>query len=75
MEKWFNTIVQRMAAGRFFATQGGPIMLVQVENELPKSDESYVEWCGTMAHAALDAVNVSVPITMCNGEVCASGRT
>jgi beta-galactosidase len=40
MEKWFGKIIDLMAAGNFFATQGGPIVLVQVENELPKTDES-----------------------------------
>lgn len=68
MEKWFNVIVKQMASGKFFATQGGPIVLVQVENELPKTDLTYVQWCGDMAHAALNAVGVNVPITMCNGE-------
>lgn len=68
MEKWFNTIVSLMAKGNFFATQGGPIVLVQVENELPATDKSYVAWCGTMAQKALDAVSVNVPLTMCNGE-------
>ena len=38
MEAWFNVIVDRMAKGSFFASQGGPIVLVQVENELPKTD-------------------------------------
>lgn len=68
MEKWFRTVVDQMAAGKFFATQGGPIVLVQVENELPKTDTEYVAWCGTMAQSALDSVGVKVPITMCNGE-------
>ena len=72
MEKWFNVVIDRMAAGKFFANQGGPIVLVQVENELPHTDTGYVEWCGTMAHAALDKVNVDVPITMCNGATASS---
>jgi hypothetical protein len=32
--------VRTMADGKFFATQGGPIVLVQVENELPSTDKS-----------------------------------
>lgn len=68
MEKWFNHIVQLMAQGSFFATQGGPIVLVQVENELPATDIGYVNWCGAMAAEALEKVKVEVPITMCNGE-------
>jgi beta-galactosidase GanA len=43
MEKWFNVVVKQMADGHFFATQGGPIVLVQVENELPPSDLEYVD--------------------------------
>jgi beta-galactosidase len=30
MEKWFNVIVKLMADGKYFATHGGPIVLVQV---------------------------------------------
>ena len=72
MQKWFNVVVKQMAQSDLFASQGGPIALVQVENELPSTDKTYVEWCGEMAHAALDAVSVSVPITMCNGETANS---
>ena len=68
MKSFFNEIIGLMAKGMFFASQGGPIMLVQVENELPKTDMTYVAWCGDMAHEAIAAVNVDVPITMCNGE-------
>jgi len=68
MKRFFEGIVERMAASSLFATQGGPIVLVQVENELPATDKTYVEWCGTMAHAALARVSVDVPVTMCNGE-------
>ena len=68
MEKWFKVVIDQMAAGKFFATQGGPIVLVQVENELPKTDMRYVAWCGSMAQSALDSAGVKVPITMCNGE-------
>ena len=72
MAKFFGDIVDRMAAAGQFASQGGPIVLVQVENELPSTDKSYVEWCGTMAHAALDKAGVAVPVTMCNGETASS---
>lgn len=68
MQKWFTVVVDRMAAAGLFATQGGPIVLVQVENELPGTDEGYVQWCGDMANAALRALDVDVPVTMCNGE-------
>ena len=72
MQKWFNVVIEQMANGSFFATQGGPIVLVQVENELPSTDKTYVEWCGTMAHDALDAVGVQVPVTMCNGQTAST---
>jgi beta-galactosidase GanA len=72
MAKFFNGIVDRMAQGGHFATQGGPIVLVQVENELPATDKTYVEWCGSMAHAALARVRVRVPVTMCNGETAST---
>ena len=68
MKKFFEGIVERMATSSLLATQGGPIVLVQVENELPATDKTYVEWCGTMVHAALASVKVDVPVTMCNGE-------
>ena len=45
MEAWFNKVVTLMAEGSFFATQGGPIVLLQVENELPKTDMSCVHAC------------------------------
>jgi hypothetical protein len=48
----------------YFADQGGPIALAQVENELPMdADPRYVQWCGDVANA----YNVSVPWIMCNG--------
>eukprot|EP00040_Diaphanoeca_grandis_P031845 m.191403 g.191403 ORF g.191403 m.191403 type:complete len:783 (+) comp32431_c0_seq1:96-2444(+) len=72
MEKFFNLIIDMMAKGNFFATQGGPIVLTQVENELHGSNQQYVDWCGTMAETALKAVNVSIPITMCNGQTAAT---
>ena len=72
MEKWFNIVVDQMATANLFASQGGPIVLVQVENELPGTDKAYVEWCGSMAHEALEAAGVNVPITMCNGETAST---
>lgn len=37
MQKWFELIVDRMAAGKFFASQGGPIVLVQVSQYVIES--------------------------------------
>jgi hypothetical protein len=69
MAAFFEEVVGRVAAARQFAPQGGPVALVQVENELQPTDRAYVEWCGRMAAAALRRVGAeSVPLTMCNGE-------
>ena len=72
MEKWFALVVRRMAEASLFATSGGPIVLVQVENELQPTDKDYVAWCGAMAARALAAAGASVPVTMCNGETANS---
>ena len=66
---WFRTVVSQLQ--RHFAANGGPIVLVQVENELDGASDSYVEWCSAMAHeelqralppgAALPAVIMSTP--------------
>ena len=72
MEKWFALVVRRMAEASLFATSGGPIVLVQVENELQPTDKDYVAWCGAMAARALATVGASVPVTMCNGETANS---
>jgi hypothetical protein len=65
MEKWFRTVVGVVSAANMFASQGGPVVLVQVENELWQGGP-YVDWCGTMAENALKAT--PVPLIMCNGE-------
>lgn len=61
MQGWFQTVLQKLRP--FFANQGGPIVLMQVENELHGAPDEYVEWCGTMA-AKFDT---GVPVLMCNG--------
>lgn len=68
MERWFRQVVDLLEPQ--FATHGGPIVLVQVENELnagptPRG-RAYVEWCGRMANDAL--VRTPVPVIMCNGD-------
>jgi len=54
-----------------FASNGGPVVLTQVENELHGADAGYVDWCGSMAHSELKARGLSVPVGMCNGESAA----
>lgn len=48
-----------------FATNGGPIVLVQVENELNGALPEYVQWCGDMAEEALAAT----PVCACKFQV------
>jgi len=66
MQAWFQTVVAKAAP--FFAPNGGPVVMVQVENELHTDDTAYVNWCGTMAQSVLAANSVSVPLIMCNGQ-------
>ena len=48
---WFRTVVTQLRP--HFAANGGPIVLVQVENELDGASEEYVAWCSNMAHEEL----------------------
>lgn len=69
MAAFFHEVLGRFARARLFAHQGGPLALVQVENELQPTDREYVDWCGRMATDALRAVGAgALPLTMCNGE-------
>lgn len=61
MQRWFEKVVD--LTRDHFATNGGPVVLVQVENELRDAPEEYVEWCGSMARAALG--ENTIPISMC----------
>ncbi len=66
MQSWFDTVVAKAAP--HFAPNGGPIVMVQVENELHTHDDAYVNWCGTMAQSVLQRHQVPVPLIMCNGQ-------
>lgn len=69
MEKFFTEVIERMAQRQLFSTQGGPIVLVQIENELPATDLGYVQWCGDMANRVLAERGAGgIPLEMCNGE-------
>ena len=48
---WFRTVVSQLR--QHFAANGGPIVLVLVENELDGASEDYVAWCSTIAHEEL----------------------
>ena len=52
MKRWFERVVDEVAP--LLAPLGGPVVMVQVENELPAdAPRAYVEWSGAMAEAAL----------------------
>ncbi|CAF0982021.1 unnamed protein product [Didymodactylos carnosus] len=47
----------------YLASNGGPIILAQIENEYGANDQNYVDWCGKVA----EEFNVGIPWIMCNG--------
>ncbi|CAN6485277.1 unnamed protein product [Victoria cruziana] len=68
MKKFTKMIVKMMKKEKLFASQGGPIILTQIENEYDsvklayrQSGIDYVQWAGKMA-ASLDT---GVPWIMC----------
>ncbi|CAL9085747.1 unnamed protein product [Musa textilis] len=67
MERFARTIVQMMKDEKLFASQGGPIILLQIENEYNnvarafEGGSKYIQWAGNMA-VGLDA---GVPWVMC----------
>ncbi|WZZ08137.1 hypothetical protein YC2023_094058 [Brassica napus] len=66
MQGFTYKIVQMMKDHQFFASQGGPIILSQIENEFGpilkgSSDHSYVNWAVKMAVG----LNTGVPWVMC----------
>ena len=62
MSRFFTDIVNM--ARPYFASNGGPILLGQIENEFHWNDSNYVEWCGQLV---TETVNASIPFLMCNG--------
>lgn len=48
----------------YLATNGGPIIMAQIENEFRFNDPDYVAWCGSLV-AGLD---LGIPWLMCNGQ-------
>ncbi len=63
---WFRTVVTKLR--HHFPQSGGPVVLVQVENELDGASDAYVTWCGDMAAQELARARVSAPIIMCQGQ-------
>ncbi|WCJ42833.1 Beta-galactosidase [Euphorbia peplus] len=68
MQTFTTKIVEMVKEAKLFASQGGPIILSQIENEYGnimgpygEAGKSYVEWCAQMAVAQ----NTGVPWIMC----------
>ncbi|KAL0558579.1 hypothetical protein IC582_003156 [Cucumis melo] len=71
MQNFTTLIVDMMKQENLFASQGGPIILAQIENEYGNvmtsygdAGKAYVSWCANMA----DSLNVGVPWIMCQQE-------
>ncbi|XP_065849772.1 beta-galactosidase 15-like [Euphorbia lathyris] len=68
MKNFTTLIVDMMKKEKLFASQGGPIILSQIENEYGNVMEkygdaakSYVDWCANMA----ESLDIGVPWIMC----------
>ncbi|KAI4297762.1 hypothetical protein L6164_037630 [Bauhinia variegata] len=68
MQKFVTMVINRMKEEKLFASQGGPIILSQIENEYNHvqlayrhKGDSYVQWAANMAVA----LNTGVPWIMC----------
>ncbi|KAL9417542.1 hypothetical protein AB3S75_040510 [Citrus x aurantiifolia] len=68
MKKYVTMIIKKMKDEKLFASQGGPIILVQIENEYStiqlayrEKGNKYVQWTGNLAVG----MNIGVPWVMC----------
>ncbi|XP_022961111.1 beta-galactosidase 7-like [Cucurbita moschata] len=68
MQTFTTKIVNMCKAANLFASQGGPIIIAQIENEYgnvmtPYGDagKAYINWCAQMA----ESLNIGVPWIMC----------
>ncbi|XP_056164652.1 beta-galactosidase 13-like [Syzygium oleosum] len=68
MERYVRKIIDMMKEEKLFASQGGPIILAQIENEYnhiqlayKELGTRYVQWAGNMALG----LNIGVPWIMC----------
>ncbi|KAL1308933.1 hypothetical protein HN51_051562 [Arachis hypogaea] len=68
MKEYVMRIVQMMKDNKFFASQGGPIILAQIENEYNQIqlayDERGIEYVNWAAQMAVET-NIGVPWIMC----------
>lgn len=68
MERWVRYICEYLKP--FFASQGGPIILFQLENEYDMikgnygmDGETYIRWCAELG----ESLNLGIPLIMCSG--------
>ncbi|KAL9165755.1 hypothetical protein ABFS82_06G191200 [Erythranthe guttata] len=68
MKNFTTLIVDMMKEEKLFASQGGPIILAQIENEYGNviasygdAGKAYVNWCASMANS----LDIGVPWIMC----------
>ncbi|QCD80451.1 beta-galactosidase [Vigna unguiculata] len=68
MQNFTTLIVDMVKKEKLFASQGGPIILTQIENEYGnvishygEAGKAYINWCANMA----ESLNVGVPWIMC----------
>ncbi|XP_073066891.1 LOW QUALITY PROTEIN: beta-galactosidase 15-like [Primulina eburnea] len=68
MQTFTSLIVNMMKKERLFGSQGGPIILAQIENEYGNvissygdAGKAYMNWCASMANS----LNIGVPWIMC----------
>ncbi|RLN57031.1 hypothetical protein BBJ29_001361 [Phytophthora kernoviae] len=59
MERFVSYMVE--LSRPFMASNGGPIIMAQIENEFAMDDPEYVEWCGDLVRR----LNTSIPWIMC----------
>lgn len=62
MKAWMQYVVEYV--DEYFAKNGGPIILTQIENEYNIRDQKYVQWCGELTKE----LQTGTPWVMCNGE-------
>ncbi|KAI9192258.1 hypothetical protein LWI28_020101 [Acer negundo] len=68
MQNFTTLIVDMMRKEKLFASQGGPIILAQIENEYGNvmsnygdAGKAYVDWCANLA----DSYQIGIPWLMC----------
>eukprot|EP00936_MAST-01D_sp_MAST-1D-sp1_P001821 g1821.t1 len=79
VEKWLALLMKKVEP--WLASQGGPIVLAQIENELnsalPGPGDTYVDWCGKLVRkwpspvwTMCNGATASNTVNTCNGEDC-----